>query len=401
MTAAAPAAQAPPAGPIPEPYAPAGLRRSRAYFPELESLRGIAILLVFAYHADGVLVGPKHHASPLLAFARAGHTGVALFFILSGFLLSLPFLAEAAGGRRQARREYYLRRAFRILPLYWTAVLVATALSVRSLADLNDAWPFLIFAKALASQYALWPYSIGWWSLATEVQFYLVLPLLPLVACSRRRTACALAVYAIVYATFLARLWHLPTLQWQLELHSNLFGRGPLFLWGVFAAWLYRTHGATIRDRLARTPWIRSGGADVALVALFIALGYLLRWAVVQGFWGAEVAPHHVWHLVEGALWTGVLLLLLLAPLRTKACFTNPVLGGIGIVSFSLFIIHIPAVSIAILHLRDRYPDTLTTWNAGSAAVMAGLFVACLAASVVTYWTIERPFLVRKARLDR
>ncbi|HET9470528.1 MAG TPA: acyltransferase, partial [Usitatibacter sp.] len=381
--------------------APAGLRESRKYFPELESLRGLAILLVFAYHADGVLVGTKHHASPLLAFARAGHTGVALFFILSGFLLSLPFLAEAAGGKRQARRAYYVRRALRILPLYWTAVIVSTALSVRSLAGLNDAWPFLIFAKALTSQYALWPYSIGWWSLATEVQFYLLLPLLPLLARSRRRLFCALAVYALAYGTFVARLWHLPSMTWNIDLYSNVFGRAPLFMWGIFAAWLYRTHGTAIRERLAATPWIRRGGADVALAATFVALGYLLRWAVIRGFWDLEVTRRHPWHVVEGALWASILLLLLLAPLRTKRVLANPVLGAIGIVSFSLFIIHIPVVALTVLILRGRYPDALTAWNPGSAALMAAVFVACLAASVATYWTIERPFLVRKARLDR
>jgi peptidoglycan/LPS O-acetylase OafA/YrhL len=400
MTRAAPSAQAPPIGPIPEPYAPAGLRGSRKYFPELESLRGLAILLVFAYHADGVLVGTKHHASPLLAFARAGHTGVALFFILSGFLLSLPFLAEADGGRRQARLAYYSRRALRILPLYWTAVVVSTALSARSLADLNDAWPFLIFTKALASQFALWPYSIGWWSLATEVQFYILLPLLPFLARSRRRLFCALAVYALAYGTFVARLWHLPSLRWELDLYSNVFGRAPLFMWGIFAAWLYRTYGGTIRERLAATPWIRRGGADVALAATFLALGYLLRWAVICGFWDLEIG-RWPWHVVEGALWTSVLLLLLLAPLRTKRALANPVLGAIGIVSFSLFIIHIPVLALTVLTLRGRYPDALTAWNPASAALMATLFVACLTASVATYWAIERPFLVRKARLDR
>src|SRR5205823_139085 len=132
-------------------------------------------------------------------------------------------------------------------------------------------------------------YSIGWWSLATEVQFYLVLPLLPLVACSRWRVVCALGVYAAAYGTFLAGRWHIPSLQWQLDLYCNLFGRAPLFLCGVFAAWLYRTRGAAIRDRLARTPWIRHGGADAALVVTLVALGYLLRWAVVRGFWEVEL----------------------------------------------------------------------------------------------------------------
>jgi peptidoglycan/LPS O-acetylase OafA/YrhL len=399
MTAtAAPAASLPELQPEPQ---PAGLRRSRAYFPELESLRGIAILLVFAYHADGVIAGVRHDATALTSFVRAGHTGVALFFILSGFLLSLPFLAEADGGKRQSRREYYLRRALRILPLYWTAVLVATVHSARSLADLNNTWPHLILVRGLAPQYALWPYSIGWWSLGTEVQFYLVLPLLPLLLRSRWRLAAALAVYGVVYVTFLARLWHLPSLHWQLELNSNLFGRLPLFAYGITAAWIYRTHGPAIRDRLAASPWVRRGAADVALVAAFAVLAYVLRWAARHGFWEAEMPPRHAYHLVEGGLWASILLLLLLAPLRTKTLFSNRILGSIGVISFSLFIIHIPVLAFSVFILRAWYPGWFVAWDPASALLIAALFIACLAASVLTYWAIERPFLMRKARLDR
>jgi len=377
------------------------VRRSRKYFPELESLRGIAILLVFFYHADGVITAAPHHASLPVAYMRAGHTGVALFFVLSGFLLSLPFLAEAAGGRRQSRREYYLRRALRILPAYYTAVIVAMALSARRFGDVLQWWPFFIFTKALTPQDSLWPYSIGWWSLATEVQFYVILPLLALAFRSRPRILLVLALYALAYLSFEARLWHLPSLRWQLEMHSNVFGRSPLFAWGIFTAWLYRTHGDAIRARLAAVPWVRAGGADVALLVVFVALGFLLRWEVGWGFWDAEKPPRHAWHVAEGALWASVVLLLLLAPLRTKRLFVNGLLGGLGVVSYSLFLIHIPVMAISVMMLRFGAPDSYRAWNVQSLALTAALFALCVAASVATYWAIERPFLVRKARLDR
>jgi peptidoglycan/LPS O-acetylase OafA/YrhL len=377
------------------------VRRSRKYFPELESLRGIAILLVYLYHADGVITAAPHHASLPVAYMRAGHTGVALFFVLSGFLLSLPFLAEATGGRRQSRREYYLRRALRILPAYYTAVIVAMYLSAHRPSDVLQWWPFFVFTKALTPPDSLWPYSIGWWSLATEVQFYVVLPLLALAFRSRRRVLVALGAYAVVYATFEAGLWHLPSLRWQLEMHSNVFGRSPLFLWGIFAAWLYRTHGDAIRTRLESVPWVRAGGADVALVLVFIALGLLLRWEVGWGFWDAEKPPRHAWHIVEGACWATVLLSLLLAPLRTKRLFANGLLGGLGVVSYSLFLIHIPVMALAVMRLRARTPGSYKVWGADSLALTVALFALCVSASIVTYWAIERPFLVRKARLDR
>ena len=75
-----------------------------AAIPELESLRGIAIALVVMLHADGMVSGLRALAGPRVplwrAFVLGGWSGVSLFFILSGFLLARPFLAEAFGGRR-------------------------------------------------------------------------------------------------------------------------------------------------------------------------------------------------------------------------------------------------------------------------------------------------------------
>jgi len=103
-----------------------GERAARTYFPELESLRGWAILFVLFYHLDtAIREALSADALPPIGFVRAGHAGVGLFFVLSGFLLSLPFLTEAAGGRRVDRRRYVIRRAIRILPLYYAAVVAA------------------------------------------------------------------------------------------------------------------------------------------------------------------------------------------------------------------------------------------------------------------------------------
>src|SRR5438132_13213326 len=122
-----------------------GLRQSSTFLPELESVRGIAVLLVFAFHTDSFVRFPFIESRSTLAqaFVRAGHTGVDLFFLLSAFLLSLPFFAEAAGGRRVVLREYFVRRALRILPLYFAAVVGATVLSASHLRDLSRGPPYL------------------------------------------------------------------------------------------------------------------------------------------------------------------------------------------------------------------------------------------------------------------
>ena len=105
-------------------------------------LRGLAIALVFTFHADAFLGMPFRNRVRTypwlpLALVCAGHTGVTLFFVLSAFLLSLPFLAEAYGGKPVSRREFYVRRALRILPLFYTVVLVATVLTSRTAFDLS------------------------------------------------------------------------------------------------------------------------------------------------------------------------------------------------------------------------------------------------------------------------
>ena len=360
---------------------------------EVEALRGVAILLVFLYHCDAVVRPDAHGAGPLFAFVRAGHSGVSLFFVLSGFLLSQPFLAEAAGGRRVRRREYFFRRALRILPAYYLALLVALCWSTPLPDWPAIGWPFALILPVLAPQFSLWPFSIGWWSLSTEVQFSVLLPLLAVVARTRPRAATAFAVYVLFYLLFLLAVVRLPTLHQDLWLLSNVFGRSPLFLSGIAAAILWRSDGPGLRARLARVPWLRAGGGDALLLLLLATLSLLLQWAARVGFWAAELRPNGVWHVAEGLLWASVLLVTLLCPLRGRRLLVNPILAWVGQVSYSLFLIHVPVVAVALSRFKR--------WDAESVLASGALLALCLLLSTITYWTVERPFLVRKAKLTR
>lgn len=94
--------------------APAGLRNPRGYIPQLESLRGWAILLVIAFHYFGILrddsAGGLAADSPLwLRLFGAGNTGVTLFFVLSGFLLTQPFIRAIRAGEHISIRQFCCR----------------------------------------------------------------------------------------------------------------------------------------------------------------------------------------------------------------------------------------------------------------------------------------------------
>lgn len=386
---------------------PVGVAIAAPYFPELESLRGIAMLLVFLFHLDAqlrpqFLQQESRIGTPMLAFVRAGHSGVNLFFILSGFLLSLPFVRQGAGGKRVSVRRYFGRRALRILPLYYVAVLVGTVLCAGVPGELWRALPYVFFLNALPGlSTPLLPYSSVWWSLATEVQFYLVLPLLPLALASRAGRVCGVIVlvaWAGAYGAFLTRWWSANTIPGELALGFSLLGRAPMFLIGIAAAWLYVHYGSALRARLAGSAILRRGGADGLLLVTLTALAYLLRWVVLIGPHRRENPPYPAWHLPEALLWTAVLLLLLVAPLRLKPLFSNPVLNRLGVLSYSMYIWHVPVFVLCVRILSTYWPFPFG-WNASTAVIASLLGFLCVALSELTYRVIERPFLVRKERL--
>lgn len=374
------------------------------YLSGLESLRGLAILLVFWFHVEGVVYipyGRPNTALPFQSLVRAGHTGVSLFFVLSAFLLSLPFLRESRGGPHLSLSRYAVRRGLRIVPLYWTAVLVGAVLSAATAADLWHAVPHLLFLSGFAGwAVPLNPYGNVWWSLVTEVQFYLLLPLLPL--CRRWRWGgwlggALLLAYGLAYLLFQAGIVGASTVAGQYHLCNSIIGRGPQFLVGGAAAWLY----LRLRARPARAApaWWRNGGADAALLATLYALSRLLDWVMAGGRTRFVGVPYHAWHTLEALLWAAVILLILLAPLRSIRLWDNPVFERLGLLSYSIYMWHMPLAWFGVLGFRRLgiVAPARWTWT----TLLEGLAVAavCLALSALTYRYIERPFLVRKARL--
>jgi len=386
---------------------PAGIERGRTFFPELESLRGIAILLVFLYHADGLLL--TQHAegtfpNPLMAWIHHGAVGVDLFFLLSGFLLSLPFLEAARGGRPVSVRRYFVRRALRILPLYWIAVAVATLVMANDASQLLWGVPYLFFLQSIDGWvHPLWPHSIPWWSLATEVQFYLVLPLLGVLLASRTGRLIGLALLA-AWAVF---YWMILTsrLPWfgiggRIMAISSIIGRLPVFLAGMLAAWLHLRFGPTLRARLAAEPFVRNGGADFAMLLLVIAGGRLLGYITYIGNLESLMRLRPLWHVPMAAALMAMLLLVLLAPLRLRALWVNPVLGRIGVLSYSLFLIHLWPMDVVLSALHGAHGPTPDGWTPAACGTVALLLLATLGLSELTYRFIETPFLERKARVS-
>lgn len=143
----------------------------------LDHLRAVAILLVLLYHYRAF-----KHPGWIDSIGRFGWTGVDLFFVLSGFLISGQLFKEIEDKGSISLKTFYVKRFFRIIPAYFfTLFLYFTIPFFREREVLSPLWKFVTFTQ----NYELDVINRGTfshaWSLCIEEQFYLILPLLLLI----------------------------------------------------------------------------------------------------------------------------------------------------------------------------------------------------------------------------
>ena len=300
--------------------------------PELDGLRGIAVILVMADHfARDAFAGTSY---PLIAtLFRMGWIGLPLFFVLSGYLITGGLIRDHAFPG--ALRRFYLRRVLRIWPLYLTAcflllvVLPLTPLVTGPEVDLARSvqpWYWLHATNLLAMVGTL-PFQTGhFWSLSVEEQFYLVWPLLVFrlkVQCLPRALALGLAV--ITLAWILAVFAHHDGL--RIWLSPGLYAL-PL-AGGCWLAWQ-----ASLRDlRELLRPARIIGLVGLPGVALLSLLGDGRLWAV-------DVA-----RVVVAVLGVAAIVLALGTGALARLC-GSPWLIRLGVISYGLYVIHNPLRSL-------------------------------------------------------
>jgi peptidoglycan/LPS O-acetylase OafA/YrhL len=155
----------------------------------LDTLRAVGALAVFTTHATFQGGEYLRHGVVGTMFARLD-IGVAIFFVLSGFLLARPYIASAAvRNPAPGARRYYTKRFWRILPLYVVTVVLAMVLVSENAGASVRRW---ITTLTLTGPYVDKRLPQGltqMWSLSAEVAFYLVLPVLMWLAVRRGRLA--------------------------------------------------------------------------------------------------------------------------------------------------------------------------------------------------------------------
>lgn len=388
----------------------------------LDGVRGVALAVILIVHV--ILLLPKPgapEAGPLtVAYLQIARHGMTAFFVLSGFLLYLPF-AKAALARRglPSVRRYARHRVLRIWPAYTVALLLAGVVFGQAVlactgslgctnsevGRLSD--PVLLLANLLLVQ--------GWfpstaftglgvsWSLVTEVSFYALLPLLGLlgVRLARRLPAltAALAPALLMIVVGIITRWatqigwsasgHADDVPfgatWYSVLNHSVFGQADLLGVGMLiAAVLLATRRMSVAGLsvVRRIAWAAIA-VGLAIPVLLFVINVPSGEAATQGVGIAvaglilvtQVAPGQIGQLIVGFLE--------LRPFR-----------ALGEYSYSWYVWHFPV----LLWLRDHAPAAHYDSLGGLALSSAVTFAIVGPIAFVSYRLVERPAMQRARR---
>ena len=321
--------------------------------------------------------------------------GVDLFMVLSGFCLFLPLCKSASSLDKWNVKNYFFRRARRIIPPYYAAIAYAVLQPVvlvvlfRTLGleakwqQIPSLWQFVSHAFFIHTLFpSTWDGINGsFWSLGLEGQFYVAFPII--IFALRRygiHVLWAVLGLSIVYRIIVALLLP-PAWGWPVSFLFSIFflGRWMQFALGMASAWIVAQHWRSAR-------WQNSGSGTLVIVA---AAGlYIL--AVSELFIGVEkLFPLR--DLLLAVSFAMLLTSLCITRTPLNAIFGNKIVAGLGFISYSVFLIHQPTAYYASMLLKRRLHmvDGVLLF----VLLCTVIFAAILSLAYVFFLAFERPFL--------
>ena len=346
----------------------------------IDGLRGFLALGVFVGHFVGIFYFVRTGRWGGLDFqfyARVGAIGVALFFMVTGFLFWSRLFAKKG---RLDWTSLYISRVFRIVPLYWFMVAALTAI-VFWVSDFVLKSPM----KALVEQILIWLSFADYpninkfsgtvgvvagvvWTLKYEWLFYLTLPVQALFV--RFSEKSPLPLLALAAATIGFSIW--PVYIPYLQVSTTYF---VYFLGGAIAAWFY-TSGRC--RELAKNNWITL----LALVSLFLAF------ALYQNDFEPSQALFLALFFIPIAMGNSIFKIL-----------SVPAVMLLGEISYSVYLLHGMVIFVAFFMLLPNLMAAITTpFQLYAAMDLTGVAVVSLCWG--TYSLVERPFIHFGKRLS-
>ena len=339
--------------------------RENRLFTSLNGLRAISIVAVIWHHTAG-----KIYSTPTIL--SCGYEGVALFFLISGFLITTLLLREKERNGRIDLPAFFVRRSLRIFPLYFAVLglyVVLVHIFESSTSEGQDFSKNLIFFATYTSNIfvalegrVIFYYA---WSLAAEEQFYLICaPLLGLVSSSTFTLIVCVATLLLVASQVLGFM--------QAELNQV----APLGLWlGTLCA-------LALHYRVTYNAMYRILGARIAPL---ITLGFVLA--------SLELRAGHLVFIICGAAF---LVSCVIQENHRLQFFLNwAPLNYIGKVSYGLYLLHMFCNAGTALLIKK------TGIQLGPAGVFIVVLVLSLVIASLSFHTFEKFFLQLKPRFER
>lgn len=355
----------------------------------LDHLRTVAIILVLLYHYRAF-----KHPGWIDSIGRFGWTGVDLFFVLSGFLISSQLFKENECNRKISLKTFYIKRFFRIFPAYFfTVFLYFTFPFFREREALSPIWKFVTFTQ----NYGLDVISRGTfshaWSLCIEEQFYLILPLLLLILIPTRlfryfvvfiiavigfsMTARVIAWNEFIIGTDTASpdFWKLWYMKIYYPTHTRLDGLGI----GVLTGYLMQYSSGFKKTVEANGNRLFFLGIVLLGISFWVCNEQASKTASIFGFTLVAVS-------------FGFILMAAVSPssflYRTKSYIT----AQLAALSYAVYLSH-----KGIIHLVQEGFDYFKLETSDNISLIVCLFT-CILGGVFYRFVIEKPFSVLKTK---
>jgi peptidoglycan/LPS O-acetylase OafA/YrhL len=351
---------------------------------ELDGLRGIAILLVLGFHFM-VKTGPAYALDYLF---QIGWSGVDLFFVLSGYLITGILLDSK--GKPHYYRNFIIRRTLRIFPLYYASLLIVAYLTFypypirwHDFLHTGDGWWYLSYVGNIRSFLKNdWPGAAlltPLWSLQVEEQFYLSFPFL--VWAVKRGTLAKVLASSVAFALLLRIVLAITMPKYLLGTYMLMPCRMDALAMGGLIAIARREKPEWLTSR-----WVRRGTAISAAIAVAICV-----------IWGSNpwsTAMRTLGYTSIDLTYTGLLVMLISSPTGTwgKICRWRWLVWT-GVVSYGLYLLHGPARVV----VRQIVGPKLGIAEAGSLEFLFLMAVA-ISAAALSWWCFESPILKLKDR---
>ena len=344
------------------------------YNPRIDQLRWLAAVLVFLFHFHLEYRGLGGHGliNPWASLIIEGHTGVGLFFSLSGFL----FMQIALHQRQIVYADFLRNRVLRIVPLYLLIFLVATSIS-RDKFQPQDL--LYLFASNLGMAPTSQTVITGAaWTISLEFMFYMVFPFLARFAMERGMHY--LAGWLVLLLFFKAAAFTVNTNS-TLMYFSTFVGRFDQFLIGMIAAMYHARHAAALQ----RSAWL------VVVTGVALVLWNTRLMHTTASFLDAPRAQFWIgWSMLESAGWSVLIVGWVSFKHRLPALIEKALNHG-GKISFSFYLLHMGLLHLLAQRVGLVRPTGIGWLDAG--IMVAFAYALTWALATLCYYIVEEPFL--------